>query len=425
MPEHESLPSELVSYDELVRRVGKPVVAVVFGVGESQGGLGIMRGLGRMRVPVVAVGEKDSVGFRSRYAIESHVSPDPHGQPEEFIRLMLALGRRLQAEGRCAVLFPTRDSVVELFARRSAELREFFICHLPDYQVIRNCSDKEAQVRLARDLDIPAPRTFFDNELPELHRALAAGELKFPLILKAKKELPAGLKKKFRLIIIEDDLQLRQALAGVAANNIPFLIQEIIPGADDQLYTFGSCMARSGKVTAVFTGRKLRQQPPKFGICRVGESKPVETIARDGARLLRALKFYGISQVETKFDARDGRYKLMEVNPRAWSWIALPVGMGVNIPYAYLCDALGVDIQPQTMPATRGVYISLFEDLYWSLKAGDGRAWAHCFKGYDLVIEPYYASDDRMPGLIQFKRNAVTLAGMALNGVLRKLRLKK
>ena len=419
-----SVSSPWPSYEEVVRRTGRPAVAVVFGVGHYQG-MGVLRGLGRMGVPVVAIGEKDSVGFWSRYACESHVSPDPHEQPEEFLRLLVTIGRRLKAEGKNAVLFPTRDSVVELFAKRCEELREFFICHSPDYEVIRNCSNKEAQIRLARELNVPAPQTYFDNELDSLHRDLAGGRLQFPLILKAKKELPTELKKKFRLIILNNDAQLRQALADAAAQNIAFLIQEVISGEDDQLYTFGSCLARNGKLTAVFTGRKLRQQPPRFGVCRVGESVPVEPIVRDGERLLRGLKFHGISQVEYKFDARDGRYKLMEVNPRAWAWIGLAVAMGVNIPYAFFCDALGVDISPQSMPSLRGVYISLYDDLYWSLKARDGRAWAHCFKDYDLIVEPFYSRDDRMPGLIHFTRCGVLLAQMGFNQVLRALGLRR
>ncbi len=425
MSETEPPHSGLVPYDELVRRVGKPVVVVVFGVGQSHTGMGVLRGLGRMGVPVVAVGEKNSVGFHSRYATESLVSPDSHEQPEEFIQLILTLGKRLKAEGKIAVLFPTRDSVVELFAKRSAELREFFICHLPDYEIIRNCSSKEAQIRVAREMNIPAPRTFFDSEMAALNTALAAGELKFPLVFKAKKELSAALKKKFRIIVIENNAQLDQALAAAAASNIPFLIQEIIPGEDDQLYTFGSCMARNGKVIAAFTGRKLRQQPPKFGVCRVGESKRVDEIAADGERLLRALKFFGISQVETKFDARDGQYKLMEVNPRPWLWIALPIGIGVNIPYAFLCDALGVEIPVQKMPVTRAVYISLYDDLYWSLKERDGRPWAHLFHGYEKIVEAYYAKDDRKPGLIHFKRAAIEMSRMLARGLLRKVGLKR
>ena len=65
-----------------------------------------------------------------------------------------------------------------------------------------------------------------------------------------------------------------------------------------------------------FCGRKLRQTPPVVGTCRVGEAFWVDEIVEAAFRLLRAISFHGVSQVEFKRDQRDGRFKLMEINPR-------------------------------------------------------------------------------------------------------------
>jgi len=413
-----------ISYEEIVRRAGAPVVAVVFGVGHFQG-LAVMRGLGRMGVPVYAIGEPKSVGFHSRYARECLVSPDPHRDSEGLMCLLLALGRRLKSEGKRTVLFPTRDSVVELIAKEQGVLSQYFICHTPDYDVISRCSDKEAQIQAARETGVPIPCTYADHELPRLDEDLAKGRLAFPVVLKPKKELPSDLKKKFRAVVIESRAQLDGLVRTVNREGIRFLVQEIIPGADDQLYTFGSCLSRTGDIKACFTGRKLRQFPPRFGICRVGESKQVEPIIHDGTKLLRALRFFGISQVEFKFDARDSQYKLMEVNPRPWVWIGLPIGLSINIPYAHFCDALGVDTPLQTMPPKRGLYISLYDDLCWSLKARDGRPWAHLFKGYDVIVDPYYSPDDRMPGVVYYTRCAGMLMQTGFNRIVKALRLRR
>ena len=172
---------------------------------------------------------------------------------------------------------------------------------------------------------------------------------------------------------------------------------------------------------SVFTGRKLRQRPPRFGECRVGESVYVEDIINDGEKLLSGLGFFGISQVEFKYDARDGKYKLMEVNPRSWSWISLPIAMGINIPFACFCDALGIQIPAQPMTRQRVLYISLADDLYWSLKARDGKPWMHCFRSYEKIVEPFFTISDPLPGLIHFQRTAFEFAGSAARQVGRKL----
>jgi predicted ATP-grasp superfamily ATP-dependent carboligase len=57
--------------------------------------------------------------------------------------------------------------------------------------------------------------------------------------------------------------------------------------------------------------------------------------------ILEEARFHGISQVETKFDARDGRFKLLEVNGRSWLWIKLAAFSGVNLPLAQYFDLTG------------------------------------------------------------------------------------
>jgi predicted ATP-grasp superfamily ATP-dependent carboligase len=313
---------------------------------------------------------------------------------------------------------------VELLCHHRDRFPDSLICHLPDYSIIKACSDKSVQCRLARELGVPLPTTYFDDEREQLFAALDDGTQGFPLVFKSKKELPPSLRKKFRIILIKDRPQLERVIAEADAAGITHLIQDVIPGEDDALYTFGSYMNRAGELRAWFTGRKLRQQPPRFGVCRVGESKRVQEIVDEGVKMLRGLHYFGISQVESKYDVRDGRYKLIEVNPRAWAWVALPIGMQVNLAYAFFCDALGIDTPMQAMPDKRGVYISLFDDLYWSLKARDGRPWAHLFRGYDLVVEAYYAPDDPMPGVIQFGRRSSDFGRSAVKSVLRKLRVR-
>lgn len=414
----------LMNYGEIVARVGKPVVAVVFGCGDFQG-LALMRGLGRQGIPVIAVAKAGGEGLRSRYASEVWHIPDTHLDPEGVIRVVLQIGERLREQGRCGVLIPNQDSMVELLCRHREQLEPLFIFHLPDLAIIQACSDKQVQCRLARELGVPLPNTYFEDERERLFADIAAGRQGFPVVFKPRKELPPSLRKRFRIVVIHDLEQLKSTLAEASAAGIFYLVQDVIPGEDAAIHIFGSYINPKGELKASFTGCKLRQQPPRFGVTRVAESRRVDVLVEDGLKLLRGLRFFGISGVEFKYDSRDGKYKLIEINPRACAWTALPIGMKVNLAYAFFCDALGLEIPFQPMPDLKAVYISLFDDLYWSLKARDGRPWVHLFRGYDLIVEAYYAPDDRLPGLIHFKRRTVMFAAMAGRGLLRKLGLNK
>jgi predicted ATP-grasp superfamily ATP-dependent carboligase len=49
-------------------------------------------------------------------------------------------------------------------------------------------------------------------------------------------------------------------------------------------------------------------------------------------------------EVEFKLDSRDGRYKLLDVNVRAWGWHGLCRDCGVDFPYLQYCETLGLPL---------------------------------------------------------------------------------
>src|SRR5262249_34340741 len=137
----------------------------------------------------------------------------------------------------------------------------------------------------------------------------------------------------FRLRILENIGEVEQCLAEIARDHAgrPMQIAENIPGEPDQLYTVGSYSNAAGKVLRSYTGRKLTQWPYYHGVASVSESTPIPAeVVRGAAAFLDAAGFHGISQVELKYDARDGLYKLLEVNARSWFWIKLAAFSGVN-----------------------------------------------------------------------------------------------
>ncbi len=170
------------------------------------------------------------------------------------------------------------------------------------------------------------------------------------------------------------------------------MLQEFVPGGDDGLYTLGSYLAQDGEALGIFCGRKLRQTGEKMGVCRVGESVWAEPVVTDGLKLLRALDFHGVSQVEFKLDPRNGRFKLIEVNPRLWQWHGLASASGVDLTHIAYLDLIGQ--RPAPVRMTR-----------------EGRRWAISFVSDGpacLQRPPYtdavFALDDPMPALVQASR---------------------
>jgi len=48
--------------------------------------------------------------------------------------------------------------------------------------------------------------------------------------------------------------------------------------------------------------------------------------------------YYGLSEVEFMYDDRNGKYKLLEINPRTWGWHTLGAAAGVNFSELLFAD---------------------------------------------------------------------------------------
>jgi len=150
---------------------------------------------------------------------------------------------------------------------------------------------------------------------------------------------------------------------------------------------------------------------PIFGqnqTARFAESVWVPELADAGLRLLKELGYHGVSQVEFKHDARDGRYKLMEVNARHWLWHALATACGVNLSLVAYRDAIGrpIDAPRQRdgrkwMLATKDLPDTFFETVRRQASPAD---WARSLPG--TRVDGVYSLSDPLPGVVATGRLA-------------------
>jgi D-aspartate ligase len=351
-----------------------PVKALVVDVGWVNG-LAAIRSLGRAGIPVLALDHRQSpLGFRSRYARPVRV-PDPAEDETGFVAAVKAAGP--------GVLFPTHDPPLNALARHREEL-DGFLFPFPEWPVLEAIQDKRHQLETAVAAGVDIPETLYPSSAAE-----AAG---LPLPVLVKPRHPDGFKRTFgkQAFRCETKAELERAYADAE----PFgpMVQELVPGGDDELYSLGSYLRADGEPLGLFSGRKLKQVPPGIGTCRVGEAVWVQDVVDAGLGLLQALGFHGISQVELKRDPRDGRYKLMEVNPRLWQWHGLAAACGVDLPLIAYRDLTGEPVEPVSMNGSRRT---------WSIAVMPGERPALPRFPY---VDAVFARDDLKPGLVHTAR---------------------
>ena len=309
--------------------------------------LGIVRSLAELGLKSVVIHSRpDGVGLASRYAV-GLTAPSPWDDPEGLISRLVAVGQRLPRPG---ILLITDDTYLMTLARGRERLAPYFRFTFPDAETLAFMMDKQNQYEAALRLGVPVPRSL----------QVCCGQTGAEWPQEAFPALVKGLSgKQFfhvfgkQTIVVKDRAALEAVLSQCAG--LDALVQELIPGGDDELYTLGCYVSPDPeKEPVVFTGRKLIQIPPFSGTCSVGESLACDEIIPYGVDLLRAFHFHGIAQVEFKRDPRDGQYKLIEINGRFWKWHALGVPCGVNIAAAAYLDMAGLPPLPK-VPQRNGV----------------------------------------------------------------------
>ena len=342
------------------------VPAAVIDVGWVNG-LAAIRSLGRAGVRVLAVDHRPSaLGFRSKYA-EKLVSPDPFVDEHAFVNFIRALGE--------VVVFPTHDDSLDAVAQYADDLE--VLTPFPQWDVLERVQSKRAQLEQATavgvDVPAPAPSTF-------------------PVIVKPDRSVEFKRRYRRQAFRCETPAELEDALA--KTEQFGPIVQELVPGGDDTLYTVGSYLDADGRPLGVFCGRKLRQTPRGIGTCRVGEAVWVQEVVDDALRLLAAFEYRGLSQVEFKRDPRDGRFKLMEINARLWQWHGLAAACGVDLPRIAYADLTGERVQEARMDG---------HGKRWAITLLPGERPAPQRPPY---VDAVFALDDPKPALVHLARVA-------------------
>ena len=94
-----------------------------------------------------------------------------------------------------------------------------------------------------------------------------------------------------------------------------------------------------GEIFGLFFGKKVIGFSAKFGDCVVGKSLHVEKWVRQLAKkIIQKLNYTGIAEIELMKDNISGRYYIIEINPRSWSWVGITGFSGVDIPWIAYYD---------------------------------------------------------------------------------------
>ncbi len=309
-------------------------------LGGAHGSLEIARSLGRRGIPVWVVIADNPLPTLSRY-VERHLSwSGPHD--DGALAFLNDLARRHGLNGW--VIFAGGDEELSFVAQNHAALSASFVLTAPAWDTVCWTHDKRRMNARAAKLGIAQPLTRYLRTRDDL----ADLGLRFPVILKPTVHegrnafVNAKAWRADDLAALFAHYDMAKSLVGAES----VMVQELIPGDGRAQFSYAGVWD-SGMPIGSLVARRRRQYPIDFGYT----STFVETVAlpeieQAAERFLRSLNFSGLVEIEFKYDQRDGCYKILDVNARAWSWLALGAAAGVDFPAIQWRLALGEHVPP-------------------------------------------------------------------------------
>ncbi|MFD9908523.1 ATP-grasp domain-containing protein [Streptomyces sp. NPDC059063] len=370
-----------------VQRLDTRVPAVLLRIDRNSfhhGTLGAVRSLGRAGVEVHLIADDTHAPVsRSRYLHRLHSPPPPAAPLAEVAAVLRRVAAGLRAP---AVLIPLDDAGSLAVSALRAELSGPYLLPETAVGMAESVADKSVLARLCASAGVPHPRT----ELPRsaVQAADVARSLGTTAVAKWSRPwcLPrdAGLHS---TVLVRSPHEAAALFERGTEAGCALLLQAFVAARGGTDWFVHGYVGRDGRVHGGGTGRKLRAWPRSAGITVRGEWTPNPALEATAAKLMAALGYRGIFDLDFREDAATGAYHLLDFNPRPGAQFRL------------FADAADLDV-------VRALHLDLTDRPLSPPRPLHGRAFVVENYAPFTALRPrraprelaWHAADDRAPG---------------------------
>ncbi|MEG1746823.1 MAG: ATP-grasp domain-containing protein [Oscillospiraceae bacterium] len=264
--------------------------------------------------------------------IEYHTS-EKTDQAETFLQNVVATAEKHPDD--TIIVLGCGDSYVQLCAELQGQFPKNCIAPYISGELLNTLINKEDFYNLCDQYGIDHPATV-------IHRADMGHDFALPFdppyICKPADGVCywqhpfAGNDKVF---ILKDRKSLDETLDKVYASGYDksMILQEFVPGDDSYMHVLTSYSGADCKVKMMCLGHVLLEEHTRHGIGNhaVIITEPDEEICAKLRSFLEEIQFTGFSNFDIKYDARDGKFKVFEINCRQGRSNYYVTGSGQNI----------------------------------------------------------------------------------------------
>lgn len=250
--------------------------------------------------------------------------------PSAGTRILMERLAYIQEKEQMDVIIPNFDAELFLFMKLEAELKEMGISMFLPTQKQFEERQKHNLPEFGKKYDILVPFSKTIYSTAELYGL--GDEFEYPIVVKGKY---------YEASVAQSADQAVNYFHKISSKwGLPIIIQQFVDGSEYNITGLGD---GNGNMLAAVPMRKqyITDKGKAWGGISIDDEEMIELTRH----FLEQTKWKGGFELEL-MKSKEGKFYLLEINPRIPAWIYLAVGCGQNIPEALVALALDEKVEP-------------------------------------------------------------------------------
>ncbi|NOX40221.1 MAG: carboxylate--amine ligase [Alphaproteobacteria bacterium] len=323
--------TEPVAHPEMVRKTDVSTPVLLLGGGGNSAS--VVRNLGRRGITVRLCGPSSAWGVFSRFRKESFIIPDSQDL-QAYWKIFLLGPESGALDGH--ILIALCDASIEFMSENYEALSHRYILEDSNPRLRLKMLDKKATLEQGKAAGVAVPNFWTINSLDDLEEIRK--EVVFPVMVKPINShlfIPVFGRK---LFIIEDNFdEVIEKVRLSFEHDLEVMVCEMVPGPDDLLSSYYTYIDADGNNLFNYTKSITRRYPVNRGGACYHQSEWRPETAEQGKKFFASMAWRGMANIEFKHGLRDGKLKVIEVNPRFTDAHRLMVEAGLPLDFMIYC----------------------------------------------------------------------------------------
>lgn len=288
---------------------------------------------------------KEEMGFTSLSTIPEEIFLYPDLTEEgRFVEILTEVATKLKKRKPNLILVGTNDAYVRLIIENEAKLKENYLFSYLSKDLMNQLQHKANFYKLCEEYNIDTPKTYFyDCKSNEDFKE----ELTYPVIIKPSNGIAyykhpfTGQKKVYK---VNNETEVKDVISLIKNSGYDdeLIIQDYIPGEDTYMWDSVLYLNQKSETQLVTFGQVVLQEhtPTAIGNYTSILTSYNEEVMKKLQGFLEAVGYVGFANFDMKYDMRDGKFKIFEVNIRQGRSSYYVTALGHNMAEYIVDDVL-------------------------------------------------------------------------------------